>query len=287
MPKILSVTGEELNAEYLLESFQGVQGLILESWGPSLRNPDYSAAMEILLSRLQQSGVSSISVNVISRDLVKALPNFDNRAIRLYGTASLPLSQGTARDIRIAIGAQQAQLKVDPNTKGGNRTKRVLLHSLLLDHSCWANLATGKLCADSFSKRLATPTANKAELDARVLELIACPVASPVGNVRPSITIVESKSYVRSPLGKAWVLQQAACHCELCDSDAPFFRDDGKPYLEVHHVTPLAESGSDTLSNAVGLCPNCHMRMHHGERKLELRREVVAKVGRLVHETGS
>lgn len=36
----------------------------------------------------------------------------------------------------------------------------------------------------------------------------------------------------------------------------------GKPYLEAHHIVPLAEDGPDELSNMVALCPNCHRKMH-------------------------
>jgi len=41
----------------------------------------------------------------------------------------------------------------------------------------------------------------------------------------------------------------------------------GMPYLEVHHWTPLAEGGLDTIENAAALCPNCHKQAHFGEHK--------------------
>ena len=61
------------------------------------------------------------------------------------------------------------------------------------------------------------------------------------------------------------VLRRAAGVCEKCKKPAPFLRrSDGKPFLEVHHWTPLADGGEDTVANAGALCPNCHREAHFG-----------------------
>lgn len=61
------------------------------------------------------------------------------------------------------------------------------------------------------------------------------------------------------------VLKRANGICEACKQPAPFLRQtDRSPYLEVHHRTPLAEGGHDTVANAQVLCPNCHRKAHHG-----------------------
>ncbi|WP_374725706.1 HNH endonuclease [Tardiphaga robiniae] len=53
--------------------------------------------------------------------------------------------------------------------------------------------------------------------------------------------------------------------CEECGKEAPFLKEsDGKPYLEVHHVTPLSMGGADTIDNTIAVCPNCHRQYHHG-----------------------
>ncbi|MEN6336977.1 MAG: HNH endonuclease signature motif containing protein [Phycisphaerales bacterium] len=52
--------------------------------------------------------------------------------------------------------------------------------------------------------------------------------------------------------------------CEACGCRAPFIRiSDGTPYLEIHHILPLADGGDDTIENATALCPNCHRRAHY------------------------
>ncbi|WP_244143595.1 HNH endonuclease [Burkholderia multivorans] len=36
-------------------------------------------------------------------------------------------------------------------------------------------------------------------------------------------------------------------------------------FFEVHHLRRLADDGSDTPTNAVAVCPNCHRRLHFSE----------------------
>ena len=63
----------------------------------------------------------------------------------------------------------------------------------------------------------------------------------------------------------AEALTRAAGNCETCLAPAPFQRaSSGMPYLEVHHMVPLAAGGFDTVENAVAVCPNCHRKAHYG-----------------------
>lgn len=60
-------------------------------------------------------------------------------------------------------------------------------------------------------------------------------------------------------------LARAAGICEQCHKPAQFARkSDGSPYLEAHHVRPLADDGDDTFENVRALCPTCHRRVHYG-----------------------
>lgn len=67
----------------------------------------------------------------------------------------------------------------------------------------------------------------------------------------------------RNPWVVAAVLMRANGVCEACKAPAPFVRKDGRPYLEVHHVTPLSAGGQDTVANARALCPTCHREQHY------------------------
>jgi 5-methylcytosine-specific restriction protein A len=106
----------------------------------------------------------------------------------------------------------------------------------------------------------------------------------PGGTKQPEKTYSNVTNYTRDPKVKAWVLKEASGQCEYCEADAPFITAEGQPFLEVHHLRRLADRGSDTVSNAVALCPNCHREMHYGTNKTSLVSSMYKKISRLVHE---
>ncbi|SFK73823.1 5-methylcytosine-specific restriction enzyme A [Bacillus sp. 5mfcol3.1] len=82
---------------------------------------------------------------------------------------------------------------------------------------------------------------------------------------KPEVVEVVTTQYKRNPDVIAEVLERANGYCEECKQEAPFKRaKDGTPYLEVHHVIPLAKGGEDSVENTLGLCPNCHRKAHYG-----------------------
>jgi 5-methylcytosine-specific restriction enzyme A len=91
----------------------------------------------------------------------------------------------------------------------------------------------------------------------------------PKGVDNPQKINMAGASFYRDPLVKAWVLNNSNGFCEGCGNPAPFKCVDGFPYLEVHHVKPLSEGGSDTIDNTIALCPNCHRRCHNSSDKDE------------------
>ncbi|MGO6705996.1 HNH endonuclease [Rhizobium leguminosarum] len=130
------------------------------------------------------------------------------------------------------------------------------------------------------------PTADREDLETRVLSArqkfkgnLATP--PPIGFL--SATRIQSTTarFIRDPNVIAWVLVMAAGVCEVCEEPAPFVRDDGEPYLEVHHVRPLAEGGPDSADNAIAVCPTCHRRFHHGSDKDTFRGGALRKISRL------
>lgn len=79
----------------------------------------------------------------------------------------------------------------------------------------------------------------------------------------------------------AGALARAMGRCEMpsCSRDT-FVRADGTTFLEVHHITPLAESGEDTMVNAAALCPTCHRELHYGSERLRKREQLRTAVSR-------
>ena len=50
--------------------------------------------------------------------------------------------------------------------------------------------------------------------------------------------------------------------------------DDGRLYVETHHVQPLAEQGSDRVWNVVAFCPTHHREAHYGSRRAQMKAQL-------------
>jgi hypothetical protein len=129
------------------------------------------------------------------------------------------------------------------------------------------------------------PTTDKAQLDRATKALLAGgDVREPAGWERPKRVEITQTAFARDPRVRAWVLANANGSCEACANQAPFFTDDGSPFLEVHHVKMLADGGSDQITNAVALCPNCHRRFHHAADREPFVTSIYQQVRRLVRQ---
>ncbi|MBK1694803.1 hypothetical protein CKO09_08635 [Chromatium weissei] len=93
-----------------------------------------------------------------------------------------------------------------------------------------------------------------------------------VASKKPKTVKLVSFTFQRNPDVVGEVLEKAHGHCQRCGKPAPFLRKtDHSPYLEVHHIKPLAENGEDTIENAIALCPNCHRELHYGESFISIK----------------
>ncbi len=110
------------------------------------------------------------------------------------------------------------------------------------------------------------------------------PPKNPTGTKSPKKKNVSAEQVIRDPEVHAWVLHNSKWICECCDKPSPFLKPDGKGYLEVHHLKRLADGGSDTIENAIAVCPNCHRELHYGEKKTEILEDIYNKISRTVRE---
>lgn len=126
------------------------------------------------------------------------------------------------------------------------------------------------------------PTADDRELERRAWLLIDAsePDNPPPGIVAPVRAVVEGSAFVCDPAVAAWVLQEAAGQCESCREMA-YETDSGRSYLEIHHVIPLDEGGSDTIANAVGVCETCHGKLHRWKHRPSLKQSLYDRIDRL------
>lgn len=106
----------------------------------------------------------------------------------------------------------------------------------------------------------------------------------PRGQDSPAKRSRETTVFSRDPSVVAWVLKNSNGFCEICRKPAPFIKTDGDFYLEVHHLRGLADGGSDTVTNAVAICPNCHRHLHYGNDRDEVKANLYRTVNRLKWE---
>lgn len=90
--------------------------------------------------------------------------------------------------------------------------------------------------------------------------------------------------YLRDANVVAYVLNAAGDYCESCGGKAPFLKKNGEPYLEIHHVLPLSKGGTDTITNTVAICPNCHREAHYSDKKEDLVSKLYSQICRLRQE---
>ncbi len=86
--------------------------------------------------------------------------------------------------------------------------------------------------------------------------------------------------FERSPQVRNYVLERARGKCEWCGAKG-FETRAGAMYLETHHIQPLSESGSDTVSNVIALCPNHHREAHFGRETENFKNELLRVVAKL------
>lgn len=292
-------SGRELDALYSIEPRADGFDLIVESRGGSdhgpnaARNSEYIPAMDFHLSRMRALGMVLQDLQVASRPIMK-LSERDRRVSP--DKFPLPLALSTVADIlelRRSIGRASAAFGRTDGSDRGNRTKRMRLRM------AWSGAAG--MTADAIERLLAgpvprvvaklteVPTGDPHELQHRVEkateQLRAIKkhgaVSPPAGQAAPSRTNGTTSSFVRDPNVVAWVLNEAAGHCEICGNPAPFLRATGEPYLEVHHARPLGEGGPDTIDNAAACCPNCHRRLHFDPSRDAMRSNTIVSIGRL------
>lgn len=75
----------------------------------------------------------------------------------------------------------------------------------------------------------------------------------------------ETSNRARNTIIKLYAQTRSRGFCEACDEPAPFIRkNNGQPYLEVHHIQELSKDGPDSPENVAAICPNCHARVTYG-----------------------
>lgn len=75
--------------------------------------------------------------------------------------------------------------------------------------------------------------------------------------------------------------------CQICGFHSEYVRRNGKPgyILEVDHIIPKSEGGTEKASNLWALCPNCHSKKTRGIIKIETNSQTVSEKGKAISIT--
>ncbi|MCS3802266.1 HNH endonuclease [Niastella sp. OAS944] len=160
-------------------------------------------------------------------------------------------------------------------------SKKQLIDVFELEHKNFAFLLNIILHQNKPGSGGAEADENKLQQRTREIRRTINLTEKPTGEQKPRKTETTTTIYFRDPAVRAWVLENAKGKCEACGSNAPFILADGYPFLEVHHMIPLALGGPDIIENTIALCPNCHRKCHLSNEKDSFNNEIYKKVLRL------
>jgi len=152
--------------------------------------------------------------------------------------------------------------------------------------SSWMTLgdsvAIANIGPDLFAFKMSECPADTEEFISSIAALVPAQVAARAAVDRPAERHMAQRTfYVRNPWVVAAAILRANGSCEMPDcNEALIIRDDGRPYLEVHHIDPLGNGGADDLMNVAALCPRCHRFLHHGQGRESASERLLEAIGR-------
>ena len=74
------------------------------------------------------------------------------------------------------------------------------------------------------------------------------------------------ETYVRHVAWARRAREVFGCYCLVDDCNNTFLRDDGPPYIEVHHIIPLFKNGENSLPDLSVVCAHHHKMAHFADR---------------------
>lgn len=252
---------------------------------PNETNAEYADGLRLLVERL--GAIDATLVDAVLDSTRVQDRSLAERRLPIRPDHALPvlLAGRDPERVRLALqGAQPGVLRTaGEHHSGGNRDRAIRLY-LSFPEERWSNadeLGNYLVHGDA---TLVQATDDRELLARRAAALRGHGSSPPVGNPRaPSVAGPSARRFLRLPSIVAFVLDRARDACELCGF-APFVRDDGTTYLEVHHLRLLAHGGSDTVTNAAALCANCHRELHAGVHRSARLQTLYDRVPSLVPE---
>lgn len=110
------------------------------------------------------------------------------------------------------------------------------------------------------------------------------PETIPEAILKPKHILVSSRVYERNPEIKEYLISKNGPICEYCGWQSDIADQNDQYYIEIHHLLPISQKGSDSIWNALLLCPNCHRKFHFSKNKEVLIDAALKRIKRLKDE---
>lgn len=76
--------------------------------------------------------------------------------------------------------------------------------------------------------------------------------------------------YERNPTIRKASLNRADGVCEYCEQPARYYKSNGEPLLESHHIDAVSKGGADDVWSVAAIHPDCHAAAHHSAIKKQI-----------------
>ncbi|MEB0041296.1 HNH endonuclease signature motif containing protein [Pseudomonas sp. MH10] len=190
-------------------------------------------------------------------------------ALSARSKSAIELRMQNISSVLVELGQNRIKGYVPAKNVGANVSKKI--QEMLNDKDIFKVPGEGATASNtSIGRELEASTADN--------------LAPPLGIKHPKHSNSTVITFFRDDKVREWVLMHANGTCEGCGKVGPFLGVDGRPFLEVHHVLPLAMAGSDRIENVAALCPNCHRRCHLAADKKAFTESLYVRVKRLKEE---
>lgn len=267
--------GRILAADFSLSGELPAPEVTFECADGRRRNPDYGAAIELILTRLQRLDaiVSSGRVSSHVAERRAAAEGLDLALDPRPFAWPLPLTDVSPRTLRLALGRAGARVG-RPEGTSGNTTKRITLRlqvaiaslEVLAEVLVSGAARTGGAGDSEGWMGPPAPIAPIATVDPAELEALR----QRYRDAPPKVKHRLSAAIERGGVGNL-VKRANGYRCQVCEAlglESLGFRKrkTGAPYVEAHHVLPVSSLALGALGpeNVITVCANHHRQMHYG-----------------------
>lgn len=238
---VISESSKILNSSVSIQTIGGVFGLVMESRGgaegqPNERNRDYLVALDVILARLQNSGVEKIFIHIVSSQALKIWKP-ENRLIEIDDVKEIFLKGADLKELRRKISRAQQDKKRNLSSKGGNPTKRILLEANISENS-WRAIVLGE--------HVQSIPLTESDVEEESEEFLPENAEKVKEKVSKSVALRRGQPRFRKNLLSAYENS-----CAVTGTSFP-------PILEAAHIVPYVGENTNHITNGILLRADIH-----------------------------